>query len=187
MLSAKRLLGSLEDIPQDRATPRESFDEARALAAQMRSRQVVVVRQDLSLLELACPDQDSMPRDVLQQVQKIVPPSVKRNIAVIASTDFAVGVARAGVGTPGWTAAGDAIPFFALLNGLGCIGHTVWIFDPDADMTIACRDADILLVDSAVAGSVPEASLEAARKVMRASFILMHDRESAQLRPFGAR
>ena len=169
------------------ASPLETFRQARALAAQTGSRQVVLIRPDLSLLALACPDAASMPGDVIQQMESIVPSSVKRNIAVVTDTGSAPAGPRAEVGSPAWAAIGKDLPFFGILNGLGCIGHAVWIFDAAADIRIACQEADMLIIDSAVSGRVPESSLDLARSVMRTQTILVHNRETYKLMPVAPR
>ncbi|MFN7994463.1 MAG: hypothetical protein U0Q18_12730 [Bryobacteraceae bacterium] len=163
--------------------PVETFNQAKDLAAQAGSRQVVLIRPDLSLLALACPDAHSIPDDVIQQIESIVPSSVKRNIAVVTDTRVAPSGARAEVDSPAWTGVGKDIPFFGILNGLGCIGHAVWIFDASADLGIACRDADILIIDSGVSQRVPEPSLDSARRAMRTPTIFVHDRETFKLSP----
>jgi hypothetical protein len=164
-----------------------AFREARNLAGKTSSRQVVVIRPDLSLLALACPDAGSIPENVLQQVESIVPSSVKRNIAVVTETVFAPAGSKAEVGSPAWIGVGKDLPFFGILNGLGCIGHTVWIFDVSADLGIACNDADILIIDGAVSERIPEASLDVARGVIRTPNIFVHDRQTFHLRPLRAR
>jgi hypothetical protein len=159
----------------------------KALAGEINSRQVVLIRPDLSLLVLACPDAGSIPEALIQQVDSIVPSSVKRKIGVVTDTGFAPAGSRAEVGSPAWTSVGKDLPFFGILNGLGCIGHTVWIFDVSADLGIACRDADILIIDSAVSERVPESALDLARGVMRTHSIFVHGRQTFQLRPVAPR
>jgi hypothetical protein len=160
-----------------------AFDNARSLAGEIDSRQVVLIRPDLSLLTLACPDGRSLPAPVIQQIESIAPSSVRRNIAVVTDTGFAPAGTRAEVGSPSWTNVAKDLPFFGILNGLGCIGHAVWIFDASADLGTACRDADILIVDGGVSERVPESSLDVARGVMRTRSIFVHDRQTFQLRP----
>src|SRR5947209_7289346 len=165
-------------------SPAETFDRARSLAADGNARQAVLVSPDLALTLYACPDRGSLPDSVIRQMESIVPSSVSRNIAVVTSTDFAPpGESRVDVGSALWIAAGEALPFFGLLNGLACIGHSVWIFDRSADIEAACRDADLLIVDSEVLESIPAAALDAARQVMRNPQIMVHDRATFRLQP----
>src|SRR5260370_25126923 len=179
----KRVFGRPESERQAPASPQAAFDQAKTLASEINSRQVVLVRPDLSPLALACPAAGSMPEAVIKQVESIVPSSVKRNIAVVTQTGFAPAASRAEVGSPAWTAVEKDLPFFGILNGLGCIGHTVCLFDAAADMAIACRNADILIIDGEVYDRVPESSLDVARGVMRNRSIFVHDRQTFQLRP----
>lgn len=179
----KRVFGGAEPNRPAPATPLEAFDQAKALASELHSRQVALLRPDLSLLALACPDAASLSPSVLQMAEDILPSTVKRKIAVVADTSFAPAGSRAELGSPAWTSVGNDLPFFGILTGLGCIGHTVWIFDVTVDMAIACRDADVLIIDGGVAERVPESSMDAARGVMRTGNIFVHDRQSFQLRP----
>ncbi len=157
--------------------PTAVFDSARALAA---SRQVIVVRPDLSLFALEAPAANSMPQNVVEQMESIVPASVKRNIAVITSTSGLPSVARAEVGSPAWVEVGNAIPFFGLLNGLACIGHTVWVADCGSAVEAVCKNADIVIIDSVVSDAI---QTNAVRRVMRGSDVFVHDRATFRLRP----
>ncbi|MCZ2151902.1 MAG: hypothetical protein LC126_29515 [Bryobacterales bacterium] len=167
---------------------KEVFSNARAIAAREK-RQVVVIRPDLTILRLGCPPPDSMPTDAVARVEAIVPGIARFNIAVIAPTRGIPGPDE-GLAEPGarqWLAAGKDIPFFGILNGLAYVGHAVWVFEgKDSEMEEGCRDADILIVDSALAESIPETSLGRARRVMRGSSLFLHDRETFQLRPWKA-
>src|SRR5947208_1476148 len=108
-------------------SPAETFNQARTLAADGNARHAVLVGPDLGLTLYACPSRESLPDSVIRQMESIVPSSVSRNIAVVTCTGFAAaGVSRVDVGSALWTAAGEALPFFGLLNGLACIGHSVW-------------------------------------------------------------
>jgi hypothetical protein len=53
------------------ATEQEAFDQARALASDERSRQVVLVRTDLPLFCLACSAPGSVPSEVVAQMEAI--------------------------------------------------------------------------------------------------------------------
>lgn len=178
----KRFFGTPEPErhPRDIA---EACDQAKALASQTDARQVVLIRPDLSLMALACPAADSMPEDAIRKMETIVPSGAKRKIAVVTDTGFAQAGSRAEAGSPAWIAAGKDLPFFGILNGLGCIGHTVWIFDATADLGVACGDADILIIDSAVRDRIPDAALEKAREMVGERNIFVHDRLTFQLHP----
>jgi len=182
----KRVFGQVEEqAPKDME---EVFDKARTLASEGDTRQVVLIRPDLSLLILACPAAGSMPRQVIDQMEAIVSSATPRNIAVISPTGFAPPGGRVEVGSREWAAVGKAIPFFGLLNGLAYIGHSLWIFNGSPiEIEAGCREADLLIVDSAAAGSLSAASVEVARKAMRRAEILIHDRATFHLRPIAPR
>jgi hypothetical protein len=182
----KRAFGRLEPDCHVPADPVQVFDEAKQLAGDGATRQVVLIRPDLSSLTLACPDAAAMPSAVIEQVESIISSRVKRNIAVVTDTSIAPDGHHAAVGSPSWAGVGRNLPFFGLLNGLGCIGHVVWVFDVSADLTVACREADILIIDSAVAARVTDLSRQAVREVMRTASIFIHDRETFRLQPLPA-
>jgi hypothetical protein len=68
--------------------------------------------------------------------------------------------------------------------GLSTIGHAIWVFDagPAHLLTAACRDADVLIVDSERLAALPEHWQESAVKEMRHRQVLVHDRATYQLR-----
>ena len=85
--------------------------------------------------------------------------------------------------TPRLQAANQAIPFFGMLMGLSCIGHSVWIFDGSASvLESGCREADVLIVDSVRLSDLSSDWQGSAVKVMRNAQILVHDRATYQLR-----
>ena len=110
-------------------------------------------------------------------LQRLVPSNVKRNIAVIAYNVFP------GNGEPSLSDVNRSIPFIGMLMGLTYIGHAVWIFEghPTA-FQAGCRDADVLIVDSAMVSLLQEGWQESASAVMRSTNILVHDRDTFQLR-----
>jgi hypothetical protein len=182
----KRLFGQAEAPPSAPVNPREIFDQARALATAASSRKVVMVRPDLSVLELSCPSVESLPRDIIEHAESVLSSKLRRNVAVVTPTGFGARSAKAEVGSAVWNEAGKIIPFFGILNSLACIGHSVWLFDVTSDIEAACRDSDVLIIDSEVAGSLADDRITAARRVMRGSSILIHDRATYQLRPLAS-
>jgi hypothetical protein len=132
-----------------------------------------------------CPERSTVRPEYVANVERIVPSEAKRNIAVIAPTQpkLEPNDVDAIPGTVDVIAMGRVIPFFGMLIGLATIGHSVWIFDGQPDALVAgCRDADLLLIDSAVAGRLTTKSLELVAPVMRNVNVLAHDRGSGQLR-----
>jgi hypothetical protein len=118
------------------------------------------------------------PAEAIAAVERLLPSKVKRNVAVLADTVWAMDA------EPGMNAANQAIPFFGMLLGFGAIGHAVWIFDFCAPAALAagCKDADIALVDSGRLPKLPPDWQSCVRSEMRGSQILVHDRATYQLR-----
>jgi hypothetical protein len=81
-------------------------------------------------------------------------------------------------------AASRAIPFFGLLMGFASLGHAVWIFDAKASSLpkVGCRDADVVIVDGACRPTLAAGWQASAQETMRGKQILVHDRETHQLR-----
>ena len=108
---------------------------------------------------------------------KLIPAGTQRNVAVISYTEF-----RGGDEVPSITEANKSIPFFGLLMGLSYLGHAVWVFEghPTA-FQAGCREADVLLVDSAMIPFLQQGWQDAAAAVMRNANILVHNRANFQL------
>ena len=143
-------------------------------------RGLVIVRPDGGYFLLPPPPETPQLKQAAARLDGLVPSSVKRNIAVIADTSFA----KMGPGgsPPNPMESNKAIPFFGMLVGLSYAGHSVWIFGAHAMLLAAgCRDADMLIVDSAVLGSLPVDWPAQAAAVMRNGNIAIHDREKFQL------
>ncbi len=113
-----------------------------------------------------------------KNMDRLVPGDVKRNIAAIAYTLFD---AQPGA-VPGLAEVSKAIPFLGILVGLSYIGHAVWVFEGHASALAAgCRDADVLIVDSAMRVYLAPAWDADAAAAMRNPNILVHDRATFQL------
>jgi hypothetical protein len=150
------------------------FHMVRAKAAQG---QLIVLRPDLQWLALRALPRDAAPPQMIASVERMIPPTIKRNIAVIGDTSWAMDPEA------NLHAANQAIPFFGLLMGFGTIGHCVWIFDGSSFVLNAgCRDADVLIVDDACLANLPNDWQGNALKVMRKPQIFVHDRAKYQLR-----
>ncbi len=136
-------------------------------------RHIVIVTPGRILRLQACPPAGSMPVNQVQQIEKIIPPTTKRNIAAIAYTEL----------TALQSAAAKAIPFLGMLLGLAYIGHSVWVFEghPSA-LAAGCRDADVLLVDGAMVPHLGADWHRVAAGTMRRPEIYVHDRQSFSLR-----
>jgi len=153
------------------------FLDARKMASgEKGDRGLVIVRPDRKLLLLpaltASPELDAQAANL----ERLIPSAVKRFVAVIADTRFALE-------KPSLKSAGKAIPFFGNLLGLSYIGHAVWIFEGHASALAAgCRDADVLFVDGGMVALLQQGWEDEASKVMRNANILIQDRGTFKLR-----
>jgi hypothetical protein len=155
------------------ASIEERLERARTFAAKGN---LVVVRDDGEFLILPALAKSAARPGNVAAVERMMPSTVKRNVAVIGDTSWAIDRHRS-VQT-----ANMAIPFFGLLMGLSCIGHSVWVFHGTANMLSAgCRGADVLIVDSALVVELPDNWQVEAKKTMRHPQILIHDRATYKL------
>jgi hypothetical protein len=79
------------------------------------------------LMNRPCPPAGSMPANQVSSIEQIIPPTVKRNIAVIAYTELRAVTSDIS----------KAIPFVGMLIGFAYIGHAVWIFEGHPCMAAA--------------------------------------------------
>jgi hypothetical protein len=174
-------LKPLAPVTQTGASWEFVFENVRRNTKRGERPQIVLVQPDRSLLGLPCLPLASMKPDQLAQAYRIVPEGTSRNVAVIAPTalvadpsDSAVSPAIAQL-----RAAGRTIPFFGLLLNLASVGNPLWIFDGAAEaVTFGCAQADLLFVDSALAGKLTTKTIDDAAKVMRSANIVVYDRGS---------
>ena len=145
---------------------------------------VLLVQPDGSFLVLPCPPPGSMAAENIAQIESIVPSTIKRNVSAIGHTEIVSGQKKpVAVGGPEVVrAVGQAIPFFGLLIGMAYVGHTVRVFNGRTPpLAFGCKDADVLIVDSAVAGLLGEDWKTIASTAMRNANIFIHDRPSYKL------
>jgi hypothetical protein len=141
------------------------------------NRHVVVITPGRMLFFQPCPEPGSIDPAQVANIEKMIPPNVKRNIAVIAYTEL-----RAIQ-----TDITKAIPFIGMLIGLASIGHSVWIFEGHASAIPAgCKDADVLLVDGEMIPHLAKDWVTLAAKSMRRPEIYSHDRTTFSLRKVDA-
>lgn len=141
---------------------------------------VGLIRPDRSYLLIAPPAKASMPGQMVQMMEKLVPPQPPRKISVAADTYFTW---KAGGGVPSLAETGQAIPFFGMLLGLACIGHSVCVFPgTGASLEAGCKEADLLVVDDAQMPSLAADWQAVAAAAMRSANIVVHDRASFKLR-----
>jgi hypothetical protein len=136
-------------------------------------RYVIIVTPGRMLKCQPCPAPGSMADASVQGVERMIPSTVKRNIAAIAYTELEALQKDAG----------RAIPFLGFLLGFAYIGHAVWVFEGHSSALAAgCRDADLLLVDSAMLPFLQPDWAAVASKAMRRPEIYIHDRASYSLK-----
>jgi hypothetical protein len=151
------------------------FAEIREKASQG---QLAILRPDCRHLLFPALKKESAPLEAVAWFERLLPSSVKRNVAVIGDTAWTMAE------KPNAQSANQAIPFFGLLMGFATIGHAVWIFDATAAamLSAGCRNADVLIVDSARLAALPPGWQDVVAQVMRNRQILVHDRATYRLR-----
>ena len=139
---------------------------------------LVIVKPDRSLMVVPRLADSAELKKMAESMKSMVPDTVQRNIAAIAFTVFEPGPQ----GTAGLVEVGNAIPFLGMLVGFSYIGHAVWVFEGHSSALAAgCRDADLLLVDSAMLPFLEEGWDSQAARVMRNQNILVHNRANFTL------
>jgi len=144
-------------------------------------RYVGIIRPDRSYLLTAPPPKSAMPPQMIQMMEKLVPSQPARYIGAIADTYFSM---IAGGGIPSLAETAREVPFFGMLLGLACIGHSVCVF-PGTDDSLAagCKGADLVIVDEAQVPSLSEDWRSVAATSMRNANIVLHDRATFKLKP----
>ena len=143
-----------------------------------------ILRPDRTYLLIAPPAKDTMPPQVIQAMEKMVPPQPQRWIGAVADTYFT----WKGAGPiPTLAETAQAIPFFGMLLGLACIGHSVCVFSGvDDSLAAGGAGADLVFVDSAQVAALPPDWQKVVASKMRNRNILVHDRASFKLTPVRA-
>jgi hypothetical protein len=139
-------------------------------------RLLVVVPRVGDCLLLPALDAASVKPEMAAAVESVIPSETPRSVAVIGNTTLPPNV------PPSIQAFNQAIPFFGMLMGFTYIGHAVWVFDgPGTQFTAGCRDADVVMVDSALIPTLSDNWPADARNVMRGRQVLIHDRATYRL------
>ena len=160
--------------PQTATAIEQLFEGVRQRAAQ---RQLVIQRSDGRQMRLPAMDKEAAPPQAVAAVERLLPSTAPRNVAVIANTSWAI------TEKPSVQDATGAIPFFGLLMGFAAIGHAVWVFDGSAPILAAgCRDADMAIIDADRLEALPASWQNSVVPVMRTPRILVYDRATRQLR-----
>jgi len=185
-LSSKADFSDYVDL-KGRSHPRYSTWEAVVAKVQEMTaggKYVGVIRSDRSYLLIAPPPQGSVPAQMVQMIEKMVPPRPPRTIVAITDTYFGFNVGGRTPSVPSLAEMGRAIPFFGMLLGLASIGHSVYVF-PGTDYSVAagCKGVDLLVVDDAQIPSLAADWRRAAAAAMRSANIVVHDRATFKLTP----
>jgi hypothetical protein len=139
---------------------------------------LVIVKPDRTHLVMPRLGESESLKSMADSMNRLVPAGTQRNIAAIGFTVFE---GPAG-GAPGLVEVSQAIPFLGMLVGFSYIGHAVWVFEGHASSLAAgCRDADVLLVDSAMRPLLAPGWDAQAAAVMRNGNILVNNRPSFTL------
>ena len=162
--------------PEVASTLAEAFTRIRQRAAQ---RRLVILHSNGRTVTLPAMARDSAAPEGVAAVERLLPSTSQKNVAIIAETAWAM------EDKPNLRDAARAIPFFGLLMGLATIGHAVWIFEGSSPalLTAGCIEADLVIVDSARLEKLPGSWQSLVIPVMHTPRLLVHDRSTFQLRP----
>ncbi len=120
-----------------------------------------------------CPAPGSLGPEQTTLAEGLVPSGTSRNVAVIGYNELEATKADISM----------AVPFFGLLQTLGYLGHSVWIFEGHVSaMGAGCQDADVLIVDDGMMRHLPGNWRSVAMRVMRGPDIYAFERRSGNLR-----
>ena len=151
---------------------RAARGETRPPGAPADERFYIVMTPGRMVMYKPCPPAGSMSPEQVAPIEKMLPPAVKRNIAVIANTELQAVTKEIS----------RAIPFVGMLMGFAYIGHAVWIFEGHTTaLQAGCREADLLIVDGGMAPFLSEDWIQVAQGVMRNPEIYLHDRATFKL------
>jgi hypothetical protein len=160
----------IEDIFVD--ARRAARGETRPPGAEVDDRFYVVVTPGRMVMYRPCPPAGSISPEQVAPIERLLPPAVKRNIAVIANTELQAVMKEIS----------RAIPFVGMLMGFAYIGHAVWIFEGQATaLQAGCREADLLIVDGGMVPFLSKDWIHVAQGVMRNREIYVHDRATFKL------
>jgi hypothetical protein len=120
---------------------------------------------------LACPPAGSVSQQMVDGVRAVVPDEDPQTISAIAFTDVVQQGALDAVRV------NELIPFTGSLLGMAYLGHNVVVFEGHhSALSLGCRDADLLIVDEAMANHLQDDWGVTAARVMRKPRILLFHR-----------
>jgi len=136
-------------------------------------RHVAVVTPGRMVMMHPCAAPGTMSPTAVESVEKLLPSSTKRRVAVIAYTELTA--LKADVK--------KTIPFFGLLTGLAYVGHSVWVFEGHSSALAAgCREADVLILDELMIPHLASDWIRTVSRVMKRPLIYKHERSTFSLR-----
>lgn len=137
-----------------------------------REREVAIITPGRLIMGLPCPAQGSVAPQMVAGIRAIVPEEQPQDVTAIAFNDV---VKRGALDA---SKVNELIPFTGYLIGMAYVGHSVIVFEghPSA-LAAGCRDADLLIVDGAMAGHLQEDWVVVAARAMRNPRILLFGRD----------
>lgn len=145
----------------------EGPDIATLTAAPAGQRYIVVVTPGRATFIQPCPRPGTMDANSVQAIQKIAPPRIPSNIAVIAFTQF----------EPAMSSMSKAIPFLGYVMGLSYVGHNVIVFEGHRSaLAEGCREADMVIVDEAMIPHLQEDWMSVIFNAIRGTQLLIFGR-----------
>jgi hypothetical protein len=157
------------DVESVFARARASAVEPSQSAEGIYHRQIIVVTPGRLLIAKDCPLASEMSAGQIAILEKFIPRKPVKQICVIAFTEL--DALKSDMR--------KAIPFIDYLLGFSALGHTVWVFEGhSSSLAAGCRDADLLLIDSAMLPFLEEDPLwrEKAQASMRGNEIKLISR-----------
>jgi hypothetical protein len=141
---------------------------------------VALVTPGRVIVPIPCPPRGSFGPELIAGVRLIVSEDERQVITVIAFNDVLKAevpdrLKRQGV-TPELVSL--LIPFLGCLLGMAYTGHSVVVFEGHSSaLAVACRDADLLIVDEAMLTRMQPSSVSVASRAMRKPRILVFGRD----------
>lgn len=135
-------------------------------------RHISIITPGRLIMMLPCPPAGSVSPEMVEGIRRIVPDEQPQTISAIAFTDVvrhrALDAAKVN----------ELIPFTGYLLGMGFLGHHVVVFEghPSA-LSAGCLEADLLIVDGAMADHLQDDWVAVAARAMRQPRILLFGRD----------
>jgi hypothetical protein len=145
---------------------------------------VALVTPGRMILPIPCPPRGSSGPELIGGVRRIVPEDEPQAITVIAFNDVFRAELPDRPEQQGITPelVNLLIPFLGCLLGMAYTGHSVIVFESHSSaLALACRDADLLIVDEAMLPRLQPAWVTVANRAMRKPRILVFRRDGRMI------